>query len=279
MPSHTPHRIVALQPSATAILAAIGELERVVACTRYCADAVPEIATGSRLIVADSWTAHATEIVAAQPDLVIAAVPYQEKAVSQILKSGARFLGLAPKTLGDIYTDIATIAGTVGALDRGEEVIAAMQRRIEEVRALTLHAQRPKVFCEEWGKPLIASQAWVGELVEAAGGDFLGAPGKQITAAEVKSRDPEVIVAAWCGARDRVPLARIISDRGWQQTPAARSGHVYAIRDEYLNTPAPTLLRGLDALARAIHPDLFPPAEGIRQITLGPQLLARQSSV
>ncbi len=88
-----------------------------------------------------------------------------------------------------------------------------------------------------------------------------------------------MIVAAWCGAGDRVPLARIISDRGWQQTPAARSGHVYSIRDEYLNTPAPTLLRGLDALACAIHPDLFPQAEGIRQITLGPQLLARQSSV
>ena len=34
----------------------------------------------------------------------------------------------------------------------------------------------------------------------------------------------------------------------------------------------------VDALARAIHPDLFPQAEGIRQITLGPQLLARQSS-
>src|SRR5258708_4831043 len=180
MPPHTARRIVTLQPSATAILAAIGELERVVACTRYCADAVPEAATGPRLI-ADSWTAHAAEIVAAQPDLVIAAVPYQEKAVSEILKSGARFLGLAPKTLGDIYTDIATIAGTVGALERGEEVIAAMQRRIEEVRARTLHAQRPKVFCEEWGKPLIASQAWVRELVDAAGGEFIGVPGKQIT--------------------------------------------------------------------------------------------------
>jgi iron complex transport system substrate-binding protein len=279
MPPHTARRIVTLQPSATAILAAIGELERVVACTRYCADAVPEAATGSRLIVADSWTAHAAEIVAAQPDLVIAAVPYQEKAVSEILKSGARFLGLAPHTLGDIYTDIATIAGTVGALERGEEVIAAIERRIEEVRARTLHAERPKVFCEEWGKPLIASQAWVRELVDAAGGEFIGVPGKQITRDEVKSRDPQVIVAAWCGAGDRVPLARIISDRGWQQTPAARSGRVYSIRDEYLNTPAPTLLRGLDALACAIHPELFPQAEGIRQITLGPQLLARQSSV
>src|ERR1700726_4793166 len=239
MPSHTPHRIVALQPSATAILAAIGELERVVACTRYCADAVPEAGTGSRLIVADSWTAHAAEIVAAQPDLVIAAVPYQEKAVSEILKSGARFLGLAPHTLGDIYTDIATIAGTVGAWDRGEQVIAAMQGRIEEVRARTLHARRPKFFCEEWGKPLIASQAWVGELVEAAGGDFLGVPGKQISADEVARMAPDILIAAWCGAGDRVPLEKIVADRHWQGTRAAIDSRVYCIRDEYLNTPAP----------------------------------------
>src|SRR5260370_21546597 len=128
-------------PCAAAILSAMGELERVLACPWYWSDAVPEAATGSRLIVAYSWTARAAEIVAAQPDLVIAAVPYQEKAVSEILKSGARFLGLAPHTLGDIYTDIATIAGTVGALERGEEVIAAIERRIEEVPARPLPAE------------------------------------------------------------------------------------------------------------------------------------------
>ena len=89
------------------------------------------------MILADSWTADTEQIVAARPDLVIAAVPYQEKAVSEILKAGARFLGLAPKTLADIYTDIATIAGAVGATDRGEAVIAAMQSRIDEVRART----------------------------------------------------------------------------------------------------------------------------------------------
>ena len=112
MPSfHTPRRIVSLQPSATVILAAVGELDRVVACTKYCADVVPEIASRPRIILADSWTANAEQIIATQPDLVIAAVPYQEKAVIEILKSGARFLGLAPKTLADIYTDIAIIAG------------------------------------------------------------------------------------------------------------------------------------------------------------------------
>ena len=134
--SHTVRRIACLQPSATVILDAVGELERVVACTRYCADVVPAVADGSRIVLADSWTADTAEIVAARPDLVIAAVPYQEKAVSEILKAGARFLGLAPKTLADIYTDIATIAGAVGAMDRGEAVISSMQRRDPRSSAL-----------------------------------------------------------------------------------------------------------------------------------------------
>ncbi len=271
MPStYTTRRIVSLQPSATVILAAVGELDQVVACTKYCADVVPEITLRPRTVLSDSWTANAEQIIATQPDLVIASVPYQEQAVIEILKSGARFLGLAPKTLADIYGDIATIAGIVAASNRGEEVIAGMRRQIEEVRARTTGLPRQKVFCEEWGKPLIASQAWVAELVEAAGGDFLGASGRQISAERVADMDPDILVAAWCGAGDRVPLEKIVSERNWQGIRAARTSRVYCIRDEYLNTPAPTLLRGLEALAYAIHPERFPATEGIRQITLVP---------
>jgi iron complex transport system substrate-binding protein len=265
--SHIPRRIASLQPSATVILAAIGELDRVVACTKYCADVVPEISSHPRVILADSWTADAKQILSAQPDLVIASVPYQEKAVIEILKSGIRFLGFAPKTLADIYTDIAIISGTVGASGRGEDVIAHMQQRIEQVRARTAGVARPTVFCEEWGKPLIASQGWVAELVEAAGGEFVGLPGQQISAEEVARLDPDILVAAWCGAGDRVPLEKIVSDRKWQGTHAACTSRIYCVRDEHLNTPAPTLLRGLDALAFAIHPELFARTEGIRQIT------------
>jgi iron complex transport system substrate-binding protein len=267
MPSaHAAQRIACLQPSATVILDAVGELDRVVACTGYCADVVPQVADGSRLILADSWTADTAQIVAARPDLVIAAVPYQEKAVSEILKAGTRFLGFAPKTIADIYTDIATLAGAVGATDRGEQVIEAMKAKVEEVRRRTAAARRPRVWCEEWGKPLIASQTWVAELVDAAGGDFVGTPGRQATAEAVQHLDPEVIVAAWCGAGDRVPLEKIILDRGWQRTCAGLTGQVFCVRDEFLNTPAPTLLQGLQALAFAIHPELFPSTKGIRRI-------------
>jgi iron complex transport system substrate-binding protein len=238
----------------------------------------PEVRSGGgpRTIIADSWTAQSHQILAAKPDLVIAAVPYQEKAVVEILKAGIRFLGLAPKTLADSYTDIATIAGAMGASERGQSVIGHMQGEIAMVRAQTGNIQagmtqpsggkRQRVFCEEWGKPLIASQKWVAELVEAAGGKFLGDPGSQRSPESVLADNPDIVVAAWCGAGDRVPLEKIVRDRGWQEMNAVRAGRVYCVRDELLNTPAPTLVLGLRALAAAIHPDYFPQPDGLKCI-------------
>jgi iron complex transport system substrate-binding protein len=270
-PDFYPRRVVCLQPSATVILAAIGKLDRVVGCTKYCVDVCPEINDGTRTIIADSWTAQSRQILPARPDLVIAAVPYQEKAVVEILKAGIRFLGLAPHSLADIYADIAVIAGAMGEETRGQAVIEGMRREIEILREKikTIDPNRnarPRVFCEEWGKPLIASQKWVAELVVAAGGEFLGEPGAHCSPQSVLSEDPDVLIAGWCGAGDRVPLKKIVHDRGWQELRAVKTGRVYCVRDELLNTPAPTLLLGLKALAAAIHPDYFPHPDGLKCI-------------
>jgi iron complex transport system substrate-binding protein len=266
MHNYAPRRVVSLQPSATVILRDLGRLDCLVACTKYCAEVCPEV-LGKMAIVSDSWTAQSQQISDAHPDLVIAAVPYQEKAVSEILKSGARFLGLAPKSLADIYGDIAAIAGIMDADEEGNRVIDKMRAAIEDVRQRARNLPRPRVFCEEWGKPLIASQLWVAELVEAAGGEFIGKPGTQTDAVTVEAAAPDVFVAAWCGAGDRVPLEKVVSGRKWNNIPAVKNGRVYCIRDEYLNTPAPTLASGLHALAAAIHPEIFPQAEGLRCIT------------
>jgi len=218
------------------------------------------------VILNDSWTADAAAIVSARPDMVIAAVPYQGKAISEILRAGVRLLALSPCTLEDIYGDIASIAGVVGISQQGSELIASMQSRIEAVRSYTLGLPRPRVFCEEWGKPLIASQPWVAELVEAAGGQFLGQSGRQIECGEVARLNPDVVIAAWCGAGNRVPLEKITVQRHWENVGAVRTGSVFCIPDEYLNTPSPSLLRGLEALAGCIHPELFPLPSGVRRM-------------
>ncbi len=245
-------------------LARLGLLDRVVACTRYCADVCPELQGTNAAIVADSWTAQAEQIRSAKPDLVIAEVPYQLEAVAEILKAGIRFLGLAPRTLADIYSDIAAIAAIMDRAERGHTVIGDMQSQIESVRQQALGGARPRVFCEEWGKPIIHSQPWVAELVEAAGGEFVGRPGAHTDAAAVRASDPDVVVFAWCGAGDRVPLEKVVRERGWEPTRAARDRRVFCVSDELLNTPAPTLLEGLKALAAAIRGEETP--RGLRRM-------------
>ena len=266
-----PQRTVSLQPSVTVTLRDLGVLDRLVACTKYCVDVCPEVMETDCIIVEDSWSAKADQIMAAKPDLVIASVPYRLESVAEILKSGLPFLGLAPKNLDDIYKDIMMIARVMGLetraeSQRGTALVARIEKEVQSMWQRTTGLARPLVYCEEWGKPLILSQTWVAELVEAAGGRFFGQPGKQVTEEEVVAADPEVMVAAWCGAGDRVPLEKIIPKRGWEQTKAAKNGRVYCINDEFLNTPASTLIQGLHALAAAIHPEMFIQTPGLRRI-------------
>jgi iron complex transport system substrate-binding protein len=268
---HIPQRVVSLQPSVTVTLRDLGVLDRLVACTKYCVDVCPEVQQTGCIIVEDSWSAKAEQIMAAKPDLVIASVPYRLESVAEILKCGLPFLGLAPRRLVDIHKDIMMIARTMGlevrhAPQPGTALVAKMEKEVQAMWQKTTGLPRPLVYCEEWGKPLILSQTWVAELVDAAGGRFFGEPGKQTTEDAVLAADPEVIVAAWCGVGDRVPLEKIVARRGWEQTKAARSGRVYCINDELLNTPASTLIGGLHALAAAIHPEVFGVQPGLRQI-------------
>ena len=93
------------------------------------------------------------------------------------------------------------------------------------------------------------------------------------TAEEVLRAAPEVLVAAWCGAGDSVPLEKTLVQHGWQDLPASKSGRVFCISDELLNTPAPILVQGLQALAWAIHPELFMRPKGIRALNDGARRL------
>jgi iron complex transport system substrate-binding protein len=269
-------RVAALQPSVSLTLDHLGCLDSLVACTRYCLQAVPALRERNLKVIADSWSSSTEEILSASPDLVLASVPYRLESLAAILKCGVPVLTLAPHSLADIYQDIRLLGDILHARDRAETVVEEMVRAVAATQAATSGIEARLVYCEEWGKPLIHSQTWVAELVSAAGGRFLGNPGSVTDAAAVAAHDPDVLVFAWCGAGDRVPLARVIEKRQWQSLRAVREGRVYCIPDELLNTPAPNLLQGLHALAGAIHPEIFGALESVR--SLQPDRLAAAAS-
>jgi iron complex transport system substrate-binding protein len=275
-PPHRSLRIAALQPSVSVTLDRLGCLDSLVACTRYCLEAVPALREHNLKVIADSWSSTTEEILSSSPDLVVASVPYRLESLAAILKCGVPVLTLAPHSLVDIYQDIRLLGSILHLPDRAEGVVDEMLSTLAATERAVQAAEPPLVYCEEWGKPLIHSQSWVAELIAAAGGRFLGKPGSVTDAETVAALDPDVLIFAWCGAGDRVPLARVVEKRQWQSVRAVRTGRVFCIPDEFLNTPAPTLLQGLHALAGVIHPQIFGATENVR--SLQPDGLERAAS-
>lgn len=261
-------KIASLQPSVSIILDRLGRLDVLVACTRYCLEAVPALRERPTTLVHDSWSTKAEELLASRPDLVIASVPYRQESLAEILKAGCPVLALAPHTLADIEHDIRLIASLTEAVAEGEAIIDGMRTSIQSVRErCTGLSEKSLVYCEEWGKPLIQSQLWVRELVEVAGGVFLGQPGAVTSPEAVAEANPDVVIAAWCGAGDRVPLEKLAGRPGWAELRAVRNHRVFCIADELLNTPAPTLVDGLQAIAATLHPEIFGTSvAGLRRI-------------
>ncbi len=250
-------RIASLQPAITLTLHALGHADRLCAITKYCLEAVPELVQRNLPILHDSWTANTSEITNTNPDLVIASVPYRMESLAAILKASIPVLTLAPRDLATILADIRLLATLTGAEAEAEVLIQHFNKTVEEARTRTTSLAIPTVYSEEWGKPLIHSQTWVAELVSAAGGNFVGTAGTHTTAETIAAADPDILIFAWCGAGDRVPLSRVVEQRNWRHLRAVRNRQVFCIPDQYLNTPAHTLLEGLAHLAAAIHPQHF----------------------
>jgi iron complex transport system substrate-binding protein len=260
-------RVAVLQPSVSIVLERLGRLDSIVACTRYCLESVPALQQRQVKVIADSWSASTEEILSVQPNLVLASVPYRLESLAAILKSGCPVLTLAPHSLADVYQDIRMLGSLLGANRQAEIIVDQMLAAIDAIREQAKQsATRPRVYCEEWGKPLIHSQRWVAELVSASGGEFIGDPGSVTSPEIVGEAEPDVLIFAWCGAGDRVPLARVVAKRDWQRLHAVRSGRVYCVPDQLLNTPAPNLMQGARALAGCIHPEIFGEMSGVHRL-------------
>ncbi len=258
MPSRSP-RIVSLAPSVTSILHALGAADCLVGVTRWCADVVPEEALRGLSRFDDCWNTDPAKVAELAPDLVIGSVPYRAKVIEGILARGMRFLATYPRALADVYGDIRLLARIVEKPAAGERLVETMERSIADARERAANASsRPRIYCEEWSNPLQNSQRWVEELVEAAGGEFVPKPAaRKVAAEEVIAADPEIILLAWCGTNDRARPDVVLKRPGWENLAAVRQHRIHVVRDEFLNTPGPSLLDGLRALAMIIHPELF----------------------
>jgi iron complex transport system substrate-binding protein len=175
-------------------------------------------------------------------------------------------VNLEPATLSDIFEDIRRVAAATGVSGRAEEVVAALEKRVEAVRARAAEARgRPRAVILEWLDPPFACGHWNPELVEIARGEeahgHKGHPSRRVTWDDVLAARPEVLLIACCGFdldRTRRDLPRLREREGWADIPAVRDGRVYAVDgSQYFSRPGPRVVDSLEITAAILHPDLF----------------------
>jgi iron complex transport system substrate-binding protein len=251
-------RIVSLAPSATAILCAVGARATLVGVTKWCEDVAP---VDGLPRVGDCWhLGSVEEVLRLRPDLVIGSVPFKAERVARLLEQPMNFLAMNPRTLKDVERDVLLLARIVGRAAAGERVAARMRRDFAMIAAKTERAMRRKksptrvrVYCEAWPNPRTSSPPWVAELVELCGGEMVVPAGARVSDAEVAAAAPEVMVLAWTAIGDKSKTKQAYGVTAWKSVPAIREGRVYAVRDEWLNTPGPPLVAGARVLWNVLH--------------------------
>jgi iron complex transport system substrate-binding protein len=255
--SHNQIRIVSLAPSATSILVALGERKLLAGVSKWCVDVAPEVSDLPR--VGDCWSLDPESVVSLKPTLVIGSVPYKQETVAKLLEHPLTFLAMNPRSLADVEADIYLLGAIVCRSAAARKLVAKMRAEFSAIRkqadrALrSANGKRPRVYCEAWPHPRIASPPWVAELVETAGGTMAVPAGKRVSDAQVAEAQPDVIILAWAATGGKSDPQQALDVAAWQTVPAILNRKVFTVRDELLNTPGPPLVAGAHELMRLIH--------------------------
>jgi iron complex transport system substrate-binding protein len=139
------------------------------------------------------------------------------------------------------------LASMVGAAQKGEQLVASLERNLQEIRTAA-PKKRPRVYFEEWDEPMISGIRWVSELVEIAGGEDVlaelslsaAAAGRIHDGSDVIKRNPDVILGSWCGKKFRPE--KVAARPGWQGIEAVKHNRLFEVKSADILQPGPAAL-------------------------------------
>ncbi len=289
-------KIVSLLPSSTEIISALGFQDALVARSHECdyppgvahlpavtapkfdpdgrsyeinqrVKALLQEATSVYKVDADLLKELSPDFIVTQQQCEVCAVSFEEvhRVACEYLETDAQIISLEPNTLADVYGDIQRVADALGVPERGQQLIADMQQRIQAIADQTADLPRPTVASIEWIDPLMAGGNWLPTLVQYAGGQERFGRADQdshwITWEDLKAADPDVLVMLPCGYDMPTTLAEMpaLTERpDWRSLRAVREGRVYITDgNQYFNRPGPRLVESVEILAEILHPEHF----------------------
>lgn len=258
-----PQKIVSLAPSETETLFALG-LDQQIAGVSDLDDYPEAVKDKPRM---GGFKVNVEAIVAAQPDLIVAASLIDEQTVKSLSDLGFKVFQSDPKTVSGVMEHIKAIGEITDHQAQAEEVVGQMQQELsrvtDAVKSLT-EDQKKKVYIEFSPGWTVGKGEFMDEMITLAGGvnvasDIAG--WSEINEENIIKANPDVILYAKSVVdKNNRTLADIIKGRaGWDQIAAIKEDRVAGLDDNLLSRPGPRVTQGLIEVAKAIYPELIQP--------------------
>ena len=258
-------RVVSLAPNLTEIVYAAGAGSTLAAVTT-ADDFPPAVDTLPKV---GALPVDFEAISAQRPDLVLATDQInapREAETFDALDVPLYFFSFAEVT--DVFEAIRRAGELLGSPQSSADSAAALEASLHALRDRTRAvSDRPRVLVLVGDETLYAfgGSSYIHTLVEAAGGQSITADldtnAPTLTEEYVLTERPDVIIGAWGADYNTDQLLDLHPT--WDVVPAVRNDRIYSLPGSILLRPGPRLVQGAQAMARRLHPSLFPnaPAE------------------
>ncbi|MEP6691835.1 MAG: ABC transporter substrate-binding protein [Gemmatimonadaceae bacterium] len=298
--------MASLLPAATDIVAGLGAAHALVAVSHECdapaASPLPRVTRSAvdagagpsavdacvrdaARVAAPLFEVDEAALAALRPDVIltqgvcdVCAVSERDvRALAARLMPSPIVVTLSATTIEGILGDVMKVARVLRRVDGGRTLADALRERMMRVHVVLKEARapRPRVAVIEWTDPVYIAGHWVPEMVRRAGGAAVltepGAHSVVVDSAALERADPEIVLVAPCGYTvDRAAAegARMMGRDEW----AWLAGRVVWAMDggALVSRPGPRVVEGVEVMAAAFHPSLFPqpPSSLARRMTL-----------
>ena len=243
-----PERVICLTAETTEILFALGVGEKIVGVSGYT---VRPAEARLKEKVAAFTSIRLDKIRTLQPDLIFAFSDLQKDIVRELTGEGYNVFVTNQRSLQEVGETILAVGRLLGLETKSKELCTKFFTELEELqKKASAFSRRLRVYFEEWDEPLISGIRWVGELIRLLGGEDIFeeleegkvARQRRVDPEEVIRRNPEVILASWCGKK--VQVEKIRSRTGWVKIEAVKRNQIYEIKSADILQPGLSLLYG-----------------------------------
>ena len=261
---HQPQRIVSLTLATDEILLSLVDTSRVRAVTYLAGDSLWTNVSALAQQVEHTVESDPEQIIALEPDLVLAATYNNPDHVKLLRDAGITVVVVALfDTVGQIAANIRFVAHLTGDEARAEELITAMEERLAAIEAQVAQAEsKPRVlFYTSFGSSAGTGSTF-SDIVRRAGGINLGdealdGPFGEISLEKIVELDPDVIITdEWAPADATTWQENFANHPALANVSARRNGRIHTVPARHLSTLSHYIVEGVYDVAKLLHPDL-----------------------